>query len=99
MEKVVGTVTHYFPKVGVAVVRIGYELHTGDQVRISGPHQNFSQRVTSMQIEHQTITSASHMVVLRSETDERTKKGALKKGKVLKIYPPYSPNNVPAQAP
>jgi translation elongation factor EF-1alpha len=59
MEKVVGTVTHYFPKVGVAVVRIGYELHTGDQVRISGPHQNFSQRVTSMQIEHQTITSAS----------------------------------------
>jgi translation elongation factor EF-1alpha len=59
MEKVVGTVTHYFPKVGVAVVRIGDDLHTGDQVRISGPHQNFSQRVTSMQIEHQTITSAS----------------------------------------
>jgi hypothetical protein len=59
MEKVVGTVTHYFPKVGVAVVRIGDDLHTGDQVRISGPHQNFSQRVTSMQIEHQTIASAS----------------------------------------
>ncbi len=59
MEKVAGTVTHYFPKVGVAVVRIGEELHTGDQIRISGPHQNFSQRVTSMQIEHQTITDAS----------------------------------------
>lgn len=59
MEKAVGTVTHYFPKVGVAVVRIGEELHMGDQIRISGPHQNFSQRVTSMQIEHQTITVAS----------------------------------------
>lgn len=59
MEREVGKITHYFPKVGVAVVRVGDELHTGDQVRISGPHQNFNQRVTSMQIEHQTITTAS----------------------------------------
>ncbi|MDD1679117.1 MAG: U32 family peptidase C-terminal domain-containing protein [Methanomicrobiales archaeon] len=59
MEKVVGKVTHYFPKAGVAVVHIEDVLHTGDQVRISGPHMNFSQRVTSMQIEHQTIASAS----------------------------------------
>ncbi len=59
MEKEVGTITHYFPKVGVAVVRVGEELHIGDQVRISGPHQNFSQRVTSMQVEHQSITNAS----------------------------------------
>jgi hypothetical protein len=58
MEKVVGKVTHYFPKVGVAVVRIADELHTGDQVRISGPHENFSQQVTSMQVEHQAIASA-----------------------------------------
>ncbi len=59
MDKEVGTITHYFPKVGVAVVRIADELHVGDQVRISGPHQNFSQRVTSMQVEHQNITNAS----------------------------------------
>jgi putative protease len=59
MEKMVGEVTHYFPKVGVAVVRVADELHSGDQVRISGPHENFSQRVSSMQIEHQTISSAS----------------------------------------
>ncbi len=59
MEKVVGKITHYFPKVGVAVVRIGDDLNTGDQVRISGPHQNFSQQVTSMQVEHQTITHAT----------------------------------------
>jgi translation initiation factor IF-2 len=59
MEKVVGKVTHYFPKVGVAVVRVGDELRTGDQIRISGPHQNFSQQVTSLQIEHETIINAS----------------------------------------
>jgi hypothetical protein len=58
MEKRVGSITHYFPKVGVAVVRLEDGLLAGDQIRISGPHQNFSQRVLSMEIEHQTITRA-----------------------------------------
>jgi putative protease len=58
VEKIVGKVTHYFPKVGVAVVRMDDDLNTGDQIRISGAHANFSQLVTSLQIEHQTIVSA-----------------------------------------
>jgi putative protease len=58
MEKVVGKITHYFPKIGVAVVVLEDSLKTGDEVHIRGTHTNFSQTVTSMQIEHQTVTSA-----------------------------------------
>jgi len=58
MERMVGKVTHYFPKIGVAVVRLSDELNNGDQVRISGAHANFSQLVTSMQIEHAAIINA-----------------------------------------
>lgn len=59
MEKLIGKVTHYFPKIGVAVVSLTDDLKNGDQIRISGPHANFRQLVTSMQIEHTPIASAT----------------------------------------
>lgn len=59
METQIGKVTHYFPKIGVAVVYLIGDLKNGDEIRISGPGANFRQLVTSMQIEHTTISSAT----------------------------------------
>ena len=59
MEKVVGKITHYFPKVGVAVVILEDNIANGDEIHITGTHSDFRQTVTSMQIEHQTITNAT----------------------------------------
>lgn len=58
MEKLVGMVTHYFPKISVAVVKLQDELREGEEIHISGAHTNFRQRVNSMQVEHQNITIA-----------------------------------------
>jgi len=58
MDKLIGTVTHYFPKIGVAVVKLTDDINDGDQIRIAGIHSNFNQLVSSMQIEHKNITSA-----------------------------------------
>lgn len=58
METMVGKVTHYFPKVGVAVIRLTDDLNRGDQIRISGVHANFGQLVSSMQIDRRDIQSA-----------------------------------------
>lgn len=58
MERIVGKVTHYFPKIGVAVVKLTDDINDGDQIRITGAHSNFNQLVTSMQIEHKNIISA-----------------------------------------
>jgi putative protease len=58
MERIIGKVTHYFPKIGVAVVKLTDDINDGDQIRIAGSHSNFNQLVTSMQIEHKNIISA-----------------------------------------
>jgi hypothetical protein len=58
MEKRIGKITHYFHKIGVAVILLDDNLNTGDEIRILGTHTDFYQKVTSMQVEHITITSA-----------------------------------------
>jgi putative protease len=57
-EKAIGIVTHYFPKVRAAVVKLKAPLAVGDTVKIKGYTTDFTQVVTSMQIEHVPIQSA-----------------------------------------
>jgi len=57
-KKLIGKVTHYFSKIGVAVVELQDELRIGDKIRIEGPTTEIEQEVTSMQIEHQPIEVA-----------------------------------------
>lgn len=56
MEEEVGVVTHYYPKIGVAVVKLtGKSLSTGQTVHIQGNSTDFVQEVSSIQIEHKNI--------------------------------------------
>jgi hypothetical protein len=59
MEQKIGKITHYFQKIGVAVILLEDNLDTGNEIHILGKHTDFHQKVTSMQIEHQTLTSAT----------------------------------------
>ncbi|MEM0111385.1 MAG: U32 family peptidase C-terminal domain-containing protein [Candidatus Parvarchaeota archaeon] len=54
----VGKVTHYFSKIGVAVVELKAPLAVGDRIIIRGPTTDFEQVVESMQIEHKNIEKA-----------------------------------------
>jgi acyl-CoA hydrolase len=51
----VGTVTHYFDRIGVAVIELSKPLKVGDWVQFMGRTTEFEQRVTSMQVNHQNI--------------------------------------------
>ena len=58
-EEKIGVVTHYFGKIGVAAVRItSGELRAGDTIHIVGHTSDFTQRVDSMQVEHETVKIA-----------------------------------------
>lgn len=57
-EEILGLVTHYFPKVRAAVVKLKAPLNMGDMVRIKGHTTNFTQSITSMQIDRVPINSA-----------------------------------------
>jgi sRNA-binding protein len=55
---VIGKVTHYFPKVRAAVVKLKAPLSVGDAVKIKGHTTDFAQTVTSLQIDRVPINSA-----------------------------------------
>ena len=57
-KKLIGKITHYFSKIGVAVIELSDTLKVGDKISIEGSSTNFEQAVDSMQIEHQNIPSA-----------------------------------------
>ncbi len=57
-DKPIGKITHYFEKIGVAVIEISGKLKVGDTIRIKGATTDFEQQVESMQIEHEQITQA-----------------------------------------
>jgi len=58
MDIRVGKVTHYYDRIGVAVLDLIGELNVGDTIHINGRSTDFTQRVASLEIEHQKIESA-----------------------------------------
>jgi translation initiation factor IF-2 len=58
-EQKVGVVTHYFGKIGVAVLEItDGELRIGDRIHVKGHTSDISQTVDSMEVEHESVEVA-----------------------------------------
>jgi len=57
-ENRIGKVTHYFDRIGVAVLELTDKLHVGDTLHFLGHTADFKQPVDSMQIEHQNVSEA-----------------------------------------
>ena len=56
MDIQIGKVTHYYDKIGVAVVAVSSKgIKVGDTVKISGHDKEFTQAVTSLQVEHKLV--------------------------------------------
>ncbi|MCW3984719.1 MAG: translation elongation factor-like protein [Candidatus Bathyarchaeota archaeon] len=54
----IGTITHYFSKINVAVVKLTLPLSVGDRIQIKGPSTDFEQTVESIQIDRNPIPRA-----------------------------------------
>lgn len=57
-ENIIGTVTHYFPKVRAGVIKLKAPLAVGDVIKIKGHTTDFTQPVKSMQIDHVALDNA-----------------------------------------
>ena len=57
-EMQVGVISHYYGKLSVGIIELTEALKVGDTVRIKGMHDDFTQLVDSMQIEHAKIQEA-----------------------------------------
>ena len=57
-ENIIGKITHYFPHVNAAVVKLKAPLATGDNIKVKGHTTDFTQRIDSMQMDRVSINSA-----------------------------------------
>jgi putative protease len=72
----VGRVTHYYGKIGVAIVELDGTLSVGDSVKFKrGGEDLFEQKVESIQIEHERKDSAKKGDVIGLKTNEEVREG------------------------
>ena len=69
----VGRVTHFYPKISVAIVELKAPLNVGDKILIRGATTNFEQTVESMQIEHRNIEKAEAGQIIGLKVKERVR--------------------------
>ena len=72
-EHLVGTVRHYYGKLGVAGIELSSALKVGDTIHIHGHTSDFTQTVDSIQIEHETVESAAAGDPVAVKVNERAR--------------------------
>jgi len=72
----IGTVTHFYDKVGVAVIELSGTLSVGEKVRfVRGGEDLFTQIVDSIQVAHKKLDSAGKGDVIGLKTNEAVHAG------------------------
>jgi U32 family peptidase len=73
----VGLVTHYYDKIGVAVLKLTSDLSVGETIKfVRGGEDLFEQKVESIQVEHDKIPSAKNGDIVGLKVEEEVKEGA-----------------------
>ena len=73
--KPIGKITHYFGKIGVAVIKLSDVLKPGDQIRIVGGEADFNQSVDSMEVEHQKVQEAKPGESVGLKVEQKVREG------------------------
>jgi putative protease len=75
MEKQIGTVTHYYSRLSVAVLNLTAEIHQGDEIHIRGRITDLQMKVDSLEIEHSQVESAAPGVEVALKVDDYVREG------------------------
>lgn len=74
-DKKIGTITHFFDKIGVGIFKLNGNLKVGDKVRIQGGTTNFEQEITEIQLEHKSIPEAKKGQEVGVKVNEKVREG------------------------
>ena len=77
MEKEIGKVTHYYNKAGVAVVKLSDKIALGDEIKFKRGDAEFTEKVGSMQIDHENVDSAKNGDEVAIKISQPTKEGTV----------------------
>ena len=74
----VGKITHYFPKIGVAIIEVtDGSIKVGDEVHIKGKTTDFRQRIISIEIDYEKIEIAEPGQTIGVRVEESVRQGDL----------------------
>ena len=76
MEKQIGTVTHWYDKLGVAVVKLTGAISKGATIKVRKGDDEFEDTVSSLQIDHTDVQSAKKGDDAALKLSNRAKEGA-----------------------
>ena len=80
-DKKIGSVNHYYDKIGVAIVDMTAAIKVGDTIKIVKEEDEFEQTVDSLHIDHKPVKAAKKGDTIGLKVTQPTKPGA----EVLKI--------------
>ncbi|MFC1710034.1 hypothetical protein ACFL0F_00030 [Patescibacteria group bacterium] len=73
----IGSVTHFYDKIGVCVIELSAPLAVGDTIKFSrGGEDMFEQKVDSMQVEHEKVQAVKKGDTIGLKVDKEVKEGA-----------------------
>jgi len=76
LDKAIGKVVHYYDKLGVAIIDLSSGgLKVGDELKFKRGDEEFSQKVESLQVDHQTVDSVKKGDSFGVKVDQPTKVG------------------------
>lgn len=78
MDKQIGSVTHFYDKLGVAIVDLSEgSLKVGDSVKFKHGDDEFTQKIESLQIEHESVDEVKKGDAFGLKVDKPAKPGTL----------------------
>lgn len=77
MGKEIGKVTHWYDKIGVAVIKLTGTLKKGDKIVIKRGDEEIEDTVTSIQVDHKDVDSAEKSDDVAIKLSQKTKEGAI----------------------
>ena len=57
-EKLIGKIVHYYGHLNVGIIELSDVLKVGDTIHMKGHTSDFTQQISSMQIEHAEVNEA-----------------------------------------
>lgn len=71
----VGSVNHYYDKLGVAIIKLTKSLKVGDVLMFGDEEKGFKQEVSSMQLDHEPISSAKKGDEIGIKVEKKAREG------------------------
>lgn len=78
MDKdLIGKITHYYDKIGVAIIKLSQGLKVGDKVKFVKSEETFEQVIESIQLEHASIPEGKKGQEVGVKVNQEVKEGTL----------------------